>query len=83
MKIQNLLEEIASELRISNSDKRMWSAGDIAAYMGLSKSTVQQRIICKPDFPRSVKIPTGDRFTNRRWYPQEVKNWIKRHQGKR
>lgn len=74
-----ILSQILDELKTGNADKRLWSMDDIGNYLGLSASTVQTRIVCKPDFPKAISIPTGTGHTNRRWYPNEVKDWIGRH----
>jgi predicted DNA-binding transcriptional regulator AlpA len=79
METNDTLELILLELRTGNADKRLWSMDDIATYLNTSKSTVQTRIVCKPDFPTAITIPTQQGHTNRRWYPGEVKNWIGKH----
>lgn len=71
-----ILEQILNELRVSNADNRLWTIEDIAYYLGMSKKSVQNRIICKPDFPDAISIPVENGATNRRWYPTEVKKWI-------
>lgn len=55
--------------------EKLWTAAEIADYLNLSKSSVQSRIICKPDFPKAVKLPSG----GRRWVPEEVKKWALSH----
>ena len=35
---------------------RLWTVQDIADYLQLSRSTVYSNVICKPDFPASVRI---------------------------
>ena len=79
MKTNETLDQILLELRTGNADKRLWSMDDIAAYLNTSKSTVQTRIVCKPDFPTAISIPTQQGNTNRSWYPGEVKSWIGKH----
>jgi len=58
MKTNETLDQILLELRTGNADKRLWSMDDIAAYLNTSKSTVQTRIVCKPDFPTAISIPS-------------------------
>lgn len=43
------------------------------------RSSVQSRIICREDFPRAVRIPTGSGLGGRRWYAKEVKYWISKN----
>ncbi len=76
----DLLEQIAAQLKIAGGDNRLWSLDDIAAYIGLSKSSVQNRIICKPGFPKPIKL---NEERSRRWLPKEVKEWVLSHQGQR
>ncbi|RXJ70673.1 hypothetical protein CS022_22680 [Veronia nyctiphanis] len=74
-----LAEAILAELRFQGrQDDALWDASDIAHYMKLSKSTVQCRIICKPHFPRALKVPTTDNGGGRRWLAREVKQWVMR-----
>lgn len=72
-KLEKLLE------RSMLSDNTLWDMNDIAAYMRLSKSTVQQRVINITGFPRAIKLPTTDNGGQRRWQPNEVKAWAKRY----
>lgn len=81
-RITELLEEILDETRASKTIKRMWSIADIAAYLNRSKITIQQRVVCKPDFPDAVRIPTRAGKVGPLWYQDEVLKWIKKHQRK-
>lgn len=72
-----VLNAILEQLKKNAMPDRLWSADDVATYMGLSKASVQQRIICKPDFPPAVRVPTtGKSKTDPRWEPSEVKKWV-------
>ena len=77
-KVIDLLTQILSQIQISSTDKRLWSVDDIAAYMGLSVSSVRNRVTCKLDFPRAIKM----KGFNRRWYASEVRDWIIRFREK-
>jgi predicted DNA-binding transcriptional regulator AlpA len=77
--IYSLLENIASELRFSNSDDRLWGAEDIGRYMGLAKKTVQSRVLIINTFPRAVRMPSDTGLGGKRWVPSEVKQWVLRH----
>lgn len=55
----------------SKNEEPLWTASEIAHYLNLSKSSVQGRVICRPDFPRAIKLPSG----GRRWVPAEVRDW--------
>lgn len=79
-RIEELLTSILEELRMTKVSKRLWSLDDIAAYLNRSKITVQQRVACKPDFPKAVRIPTSAGKLGPLWYPDQVKAYVKRHQ---
>lgn len=53
--------------------KSLWSIDAIAMYCGKSSSLVQQRIVCKPDFPKRIK---EDPRAQPRWVSGEVINWF-------
>lgn len=55
-------------------DNDLWDANDIAQYMRLSKKSVQNHYLDKPNFPNAVILATG----GRRWVATEVKAWVTR-----
>jgi hypothetical protein len=73
--LKGLLVGILGELRQGRVQDDLWSAGDIAAYLKLKKSTVQSRLLCLPHFPKPVTIPTTDEGGGKRWIAKEVKAW--------
>jgi predicted DNA-binding transcriptional regulator AlpA len=81
-RIIELLEAILAEVKSSKMTKRLWSIGDIAAYLSRSKNTIQQRVVCKIDFPNAVRIPTNTGRVGPLWYQDEVKAYVKKHQKK-
>lgn len=74
-KISELLKTL---INASLSDCTLWDMNDIAHYMRLSKSSVQQRIITTSGFPKAIRLPTTDNGGQRRWQPKEVKAWAAR-----
>ena len=74
MNTDSLLAEILAELKRQNANHRLWSAQDIADYLGLSKSTAYGKIICAPGFPKPIKLEG----VSRRWKPSEVTAFIER-----
>ena len=78
--IEELLTAILEELKSAKVPNRLWSVSDIAAYLNRSKITIQQRIVCKPDFPKAVRIPTQTGKVGPLWYQSEVKDYIRKHQ---
>lgn len=63
---EELLSEILEQLKTNNRDNRLWSASDIADYLGMALGSVQNRIIYKVDLPISVSIKTENGRTNQR-----------------
>jgi len=64
-------------------DQKMWSVADIAEFMGMSTSTIRNRVITHSDFPVPIRIPYDKNSrTDHRWYPEEVKKWISKHRSK-
>ena len=66
------IDELIEIIRRQSIPDRLWDAQDVADYPKLAKSTVQSHILCKPDFPKAIRI-NG----TRRWEPQEIKTWAK------
>lgn len=58
----------------------LWTAKDIAAWMGLSESTVVLRVVSRPGFPSPV-VPTGSSEAKRRWFGDEVIEWARTNRG--
>jgi len=81
-RIIELLEQIVVELKAAKRADRLWSLNDIAAYLNRSKNTVQQRVVCKVDFPDAIRIPTSAGALGPLWYASEVKAYVKKHQKK-
>jgi len=52
---------------------RLWSVADIVQFTGLSRSTVYERIICRPDFPKKIRLARSPL-----WPSSEDKKWILR-----
>jgi len=82
-KTDELLTAILNELQVGNMDRRLWSMDDIARYLNKSKITIQQRVVCKPDFPKAIRIPTHAGKLGPLWYPGEVKAYIKKYQSRK
>jgi predicted DNA-binding transcriptional regulator AlpA len=57
---------------MSSDFDRLWTVDDIADFLSLSSSSVRQRIVTKPNFPKPIH-PVNSR--TRRWIPPEVKTW--------
>jgi predicted DNA-binding transcriptional regulator AlpA len=74
---EELLKQILEELKSANADKRLWDITQVAEYFNMKRSTVSNKIIAAPDFPKCITV---DR-THPRWKPEEVKKWADRHRA--
>ena len=52
----------------------LWDSETIAAYLKCSVSQVMQRYAPRPDFPRTIRLPS-DRRGSPRWKATEVIEW--------
>lgn len=59
----------------------LWSVEEIAGWMLLSASTVKQRVVCQPGFPKPLR-PGGLAQSQSRWFAGEVIKWAHQHLGK-
>ena len=74
--LDDVIRRLIIELRIPD-EHRLWSAGDIAQYLGLAKRTVAERLVFTPGFPRPVDVGP------RRWYMAEVIEWARGRQERK
>lgn len=75
--ITMLIDEIRS-LKQPDLQNDLWDAEDIAHYLRMSKSTVQNKVLTLNNFPKAVVLPTGQQKPARRWVASEIKAWSKR-----
>ena len=62
---------------------KLWGVAQIAEYLGLSTKHVQQRVVCMPDFPRRIQIPTTQGQSQPRWKSSEVIEHIESYQERK
>lgn len=65
---QAMIEAIRQVAQIP-TDRRLWSLATIANYAELSESHVAQKVVCKPAFPRPIRL---DGSGHPRWLAGEV-----------
>ena len=53
------------------SEENLWDIENISLFFKTSASTVYRAIVCRPNFPRPIKV----KGMHKRWVPQEVKEW--------
>lgn len=61
----------------------LWDVGTIAKYLKREDASVRERIICLPDFPKAIRLPSQ---TGRRGHPlykaTEVIAWVEKFKEK-
>jgi hypothetical protein len=81
-RLLHILERIAEKLNATVPlDVDLWSGDQIAAYLKQDRQTVMKRIICQPDFPRAIRLPstTGGKGQPL-WKAKEVIAWAESYQ---
>lgn len=79
--INTLAEQIADAVRLATSipaEKRLVDKAWMMEYFGV-RATALEKIIARPDFPESIKIPSGPL----RWKACEVMGWAEQQHGAR
>lgn len=76
MNMKELLLEILNELR-ANRQPQLWGINELCAYFRKGKTTVQEKIVSCPDFPKPFRVNNTDPV----YHPDEVMNWAKRKRG--
>ncbi|WP_072281651.1 helix-turn-helix transcriptional regulator [Rappaport israeli] len=78
MTIEQYLIDIKSALERSiQRDDDLWTTDDVAAYLKMSKRSVQS-IMKHPNFPKAIRLPTGDNGSKPRWIAGEIRQFCKR-----
>ena len=63
------------------SDRVLWDAEQAAAYLCASVRNSSERIACKPDFPRAIRL--SEIKGGLRWKAEEVMDWAESRREKR
>lgn len=78
--LENQLEQLILVLSkpVVAPEDELWSASQVADYLGLAYRTVRETYIHRPGFPQPVAFPndTGAK-PELRWLAIEVKAWVK------
>lgn len=61
-------------------ENTLWDGEEIADWLHLSASTVKQRVVCQPGFPKPVQ-PGGSKNSQPRWFASEVITWARENRG--
>lgn len=73
------MQKMISALMNVPSDNKLWTAQDVAAYLGCEVKTCQNRFFPDPSFPPAIRIKGG----HPKWEPGEVKRWARSFKEKR
>jgi predicted DNA-binding transcriptional regulator AlpA len=75
--------ELAAAIRAEHAipeKARLWDRATLCQYYGVSETTLDRTIVCRPDFPDAVRIQFGPK----RWPAREVITWTeKQRENKR
>lgn len=75
--------ELAAAIRAEHAipeKARLWDRATLCQYYGVSETTLDRTIVCRPDFPDAVRIQFGPK----RWPAREVIAWTeKQRENKR
>jgi predicted DNA-binding transcriptional regulator AlpA len=58
----------------------LWNAEQVAEWFGLSRVTVDTRVITRPDFPKALR-PVDSKQSQRRWFASDVVEWARTNTG--
>ncbi|MBB2930989.1 hypothetical protein [Paraburkholderia silvatlantica] len=61
-------------------EETLWSSEQIACWLGLSKKTVETRVITRPGFPAALR-PVESMQAHRRWFAGDVLDWARKNKG--
>ncbi|TCG08871.1 hypothetical protein BZM27_09230 [Paraburkholderia steynii] len=61
-------------------EETLWKSEQIADWLGLSKQTVELRVVTRPDFPAALR-PVDSKQAQRRWFASDVMKWARSTAG--
>lgn len=61
-------------------EETLWSSEQIASWLGLSKQTVELRVVTRPGFPAALR-PVDSKQAQRRWFASDVMKWARSTAG--
>lgn len=75
-----ILENIARKLDAKVPfDIGLWSGDEIATYLKQDRRTVMEKIVCRVDFPNSIRLPSATGGKDQLlWKVKEVMEWADR-----
>lgn len=61
-------------------EETLWSSEQIGKWLGLSKQTVELRVVTRPGFPAALR-PVDSKQAQRRWFASDVLEWARMNKG--
>jgi hypothetical protein len=78
--LQQIERLVAAMERPARLDETLWSSEQIGQWLGLSKQTVEIRVVTRPGFPAALR-PVDSKQAQRRWFANEVLEWARANKG--
>lgn len=74
------INRLVAALEKPKAEETLWSAEQIASWLGLSKQTVEMRVVTRPGFPAALR-PVDSKQAQRRWFASDVIDWARNTAG--
>lgn len=81
--IDHLIERLVVALdqrKPKKLNETLWNVDQIADWLGLSKVSVETRVVTRPDFPKALR-PVDSKQAQRRWFASDVHEWARTNTG--
>lgn len=81
--VEQLADRIVAALekhKRKRLDETLWNIDQIAEWLGLSKVSVESRVVTRPDFPKALR-PVDSKQAQRRWFASDVLEWARLNTG--
>jgi len=81
--IETLIDVLVTaleQLKPKKLEETLWDVEQIAQWLGLSKITVDARVVTRPGFPAAFR-PVDSKQAQRRWFASDVHEWARMNTG--
>lgn len=76
----DVLVTALEHLKPKKLEETLWDVEQIAQWLGLSKVTVDTRVVTRPGFPEAFR-PVESKQAQRRWFASDVHQWARMNTG--
>ncbi|MGT2471677.1 hypothetical protein [Paraburkholderia terrae] len=80
LRLIDRIDRLIEVLERPNAKETLWSSEQIASWLGLSKQTVELRVVTRPGFPSALR-PVDSKQAQRRWFANDVMEWARSTAG--